>query len=412
MRRAASAPLIVLIGLAYVAAIGVNMVSITHHGIAVPAYRMDLDVYRIAARVLVHGGNLYGALPHTQEGTELLFTYPPIAAVVMVPLLALPLAVDGVLMGVATIALLAWVLRAVGVRTRVLVCVLPFALLLEPVRSTFGYGQINILLMAMVVADCLARKPKWPRGLLVGIAAAVKLTPLVFVLYFVLRRDRRGAVTSVLSFVGFTVLGFLLAWHDSVTYWTSAVFDTTRVGGLDYAGNESITGALARLTVGTHERTAVWAVLALIVLALTAVGMLRAFALGGAAGARIALLLNAFAGLLVSPISWSHHWVWCAPAIAVFAMTRERRWLVLAGVGLVLFAAGPQWWFPRLGHREDLWNWWEQLLADAYVLYAFAVLAVGALTGPQLELKRGIRVASTAATTQKPAATEQTTTIA
>jgi alpha-1,2-mannosyltransferase len=372
---------VLLVGLAYVAAIGVNMVSITRHGIVVPAYRMDLDVYRIGARVWVDGGDLYGAIPATHEGTRLLFTYPPIAAVVMVPLLGLPLAVDGILMGLATIALLAWVMRAVGVPTRVLVSVLPFAMLLEPVRSTFGYGQINILLMALVVADCLRKNPRWPRGLLVGFAAALKLTPLVFVLYFVLRRDWRGAVTSVLSFVGFTAVGFVLAWHDSVTYWTSAIFDTNRVGGLDYAGNESITGALARLAVGTHVRSALWVVLSLLVLALTVVGMRRAFTARSTGGDRIALMLNAYAGLLVSPIAWSHHWVWCVPAIAVLALTRQRRWVVLAAVGFVFFAAGPQWWFPRLGHREDLWNWWQQLVGDAYVFYALAVLAVGTLTG-------------------------------
>jgi alpha-1,2-mannosyltransferase len=103
---------------------------------------------------------------------------------------------------------------------RLLPWALPAALLLEPIRSTLTYGQINALLMALVAFDCLTRAPRWPRGILVGIAAAVKLTPAVFLLFFLLRRDLRSAARAGLSFAACTGAGFALAPHDSLRYWT------------------------------------------------------------------------------------------------------------------------------------------------------------------------------------------------
>ena len=99
---------------------------------------------------------------------------------------------------------------------RLLPWALPAALLLEPIRSTLTYGQINALLMALVAFDCLTRAPRWPRGIGVGIAAAVKLTPAVFLLFFLLRRDLRSAARAGLSFAACTGAGFALAPHDSL----------------------------------------------------------------------------------------------------------------------------------------------------------------------------------------------------
>src|SRR5207248_6979253 len=141
--------------------------------------------------------------------------------------------------------------------------------LLEPVQRTVFAGQVDVLLMALVVLDVLVKTPRWPRGLLIGLAAAVKLTPAVFLLYFLLRRDNRAALTAGLSFVAVTVFGFLVAPVDSMRYWTSAVFDSGRVGGPSYAGDQSLTGVLARLGVPASERTVLWLVLAMVTIALT-----------------------------------------------------------------------------------------------------------------------------------------------
>jgi len=183
-------------------------------------YRLDLDVYRTGARVLLHGGDLYGRLPRLGGGHVLPFTYPPFAALAFIPLALAGYSTASWLLTAVTIASVAVTLwcfaasTAAGTGTRMrrlLPWALPAALLLEPVRSTLTYGQINALLMALVTVDCLTRAPRWPRGIGVGIAAALKLTPGVFVLFFLLRRDLRSAARAGLSFALCTSAGFALA---------------------------------------------------------------------------------------------------------------------------------------------------------------------------------------------------------
>ena len=368
---------------ANVAAAAFALLSWTSHGARFRLYGVDLDVYRIGARVWLSGGNLYGTLPVTSQGSRLPFTYPPVAAVVFSPLSVIPMAVAFVALSLAGIAALAVALTAAvrtlppGARMRAWgpAWLLPLALLLEPVRSTFIYGQVNLLLMALVAADCLAPAPRWPRGMLTGLAAAVKLTPALFVLFFLVRRDFRAAGVAALSFLAATGLGFALAPGDSARYWTSVVFDSGRIGNLAYAGNQSIRGVLARagLVPGTATSTAVWLALCGAVLGVAWLGMRRAFAAGEAG---LALALNAFAALLVSPVSWTHHWVWAIPGMVVLAGTGRRVPRICAGCGLVLFAASPMWWFPHGGVPELSWAPWQQVVGDSYAIYAAVVLLV------------------------------------
>jgi len=294
------------------------------HGGGLGGYRLDLDVYRTGAKVLLHGGDLYGRLPRIGGGQELPFTYPPFAALAFIPLALAGFGTASWLLTAVTIASVAvtlWCFAAstaaeTGARMRrLLPWALPAALLLEPVRSTLTYGQINALLMALVSVDCLTRSPRWPRGIGVGIAAALKLTPGVFLLFFLLRRDLRGAARAGLSFALCTSAGFAIAPHDSLHYWTQIAYQPARVGGIAYASNQSILGTLARLGLTNPGRTWLWLALALLVTALAVTGMRRAFRTGQVTHA---LLLNAAAGLLISPISWSHHWVWAVPALLTY----------------------------------------------------------------------------------------------
>jgi alpha-1,2-mannosyltransferase len=368
------------------------------HGLGSGPYRIDLDVYRIGSQVWLHEGNLYGQLPATASGMRLPFSYPPVAAVLLAPLSVVPVPVAGAALTVGTIALTALVLRvflrsaavfpgsAAGARAGSwwTVCwLLPGALFLEPVRNTLDYGQVNVALMALVAMDCLAARGRWPRGVLVGIAAAVKLTPGAFVLFFLLRRDWRAAGGAVAGFAASTGLGFLLAPGDSARYWTSVFFQAGRPGSPSYAANQSIQGVLARAGLDPHTAAgaAAWLALSAVVLALACRGMRRALDCSADA---LALSLNAFAALLISPISWSHHWVWGEPALLVLAIAGARRGrggLVLAGCGLALFAAAPQWWFPSGGNRELSWAVWQQALGSGYVLFAVAVLSLAAWGG-------------------------------
>ena len=358
------------------------------HGIGLGCYRIDLEVYRTGARALLDGGDLYGRLPRLGDGHELPFTYPPFAALAFIPLAILGYSTANWLLTAVTIACVAaslWCFAAGaagenGARMgRLLPWALPAALLLEPIRSTLTYGQINVLLMALVSFDCLTRAPRWPRGIGVGIAAALKLTPAVFLLFFLLRRDLRSATRAGLSFAVCTGAGFVLAPHDSLRYWTAIAYQPARIGGIAYASNQSILGTLARLGLSDPVRTWLWLTLCLLVAALAVAGMRGAIKTDKAA---YALLLNAVAGLLISPISWSHHWVWAAPALLTYLSTtnpHRRRPSVFAVLALLTFVIAPHWLLASGDGRELHWSWWQQAAGDSYALIGLAALTQAAI---------------------------------
>jgi alpha-1,2-mannosyltransferase len=162
-----------------------------------------------------------------------------------------------------------------------------------------------------------------------------------------------------------------------VRFWTVAVFQTGRVGDPAHAANQCLQAVLARagLPPVTPAGTAVWLALCALVALLTWRGMRRALA---ASQECLALTLNAFAALLISPMSWSHHWVWCAPALLTLAaLARRKRGgpaAAAAACGLVIFAVAPQWWLGKFGGRELSWVAWQQVLGNSYVIFAVAVL--------------------------------------
>jgi len=274
-------------------------------GIGLGCYRIDLEVYRTGATAVLHGGDLYGPLPRLGNGHQLPFTYPPFAALTFIPLAVLGYNTANWLLTAVTILSVAASLRCYAASTpgqagarmrRLLPGALPAALLLEPVRSTLTYGQINVLLMALVTVDCLTAAPRWPRGIGVGIAAAAKLTPAVFVLFFLLRRDLRSTARAGLSFAACTGTAFALAPRDSLRYWTQIAYQPARIGGISFAANQSILATLARLGLGNPARTWLWLALCLLVTALAVTGMRGAL---NAGQPTCALWLNAAAGLLI-----------------------------------------------------------------------------------------------------------------
>jgi alpha-1,2-mannosyltransferase len=394
LQRPAALPARVALVTVNLAAITFYLLSFTPHGVGYGPYRIDLDVYRIAGRVWLNGGSLYGHLPRTMHGARLPFTYPPISAIVLSPLALVPMAVAGTVLTLGSIALVCVVLKIflprpaspgpAGPSARslwALAWLLPLALLTEPVRNTLDYGQINVVLLALVCADCLLPAPRWPRGMLVGLAAALKLTPAAFVLFLLLRRDYRAVGTAALSFLAATGAGFLLAWHDSIRYWTHTAFRTGRIGHADYTANQAIQAVLSRADLDPHTAAVVvWAVLAVAVLLVAYAGMRRAL---DASEDRLALSLNALAALLTSPISWSHHWVWAVPLLMSLADLGHRYHLrlpsAMAVAGFVLFCAAPQWWLPSGKDRELRWAVWQQVVGSSYVLFAAFVLLVAAL---------------------------------
>ncbi|WP_069165675.1 glycosyltransferase 87 family protein [Nocardia altamirensis] len=367
---------------------------------------IDLQVYRNGARVWLDDGELYGPMPPV-AGIGLPFTYPPLAALFFAPLALIPLAVAEVLVLVTSLVSLGVTLWLVLARIRpelsrvstltIVIGAIAVLQTFEPLRQTFGFGQINLVLMAAITLDCLVRKPFWPRGMLIGIAVSVKLIPGGYLLYFLLRRDWKAAGTLIVSAIAAIGLGFLLFPKDSAEYWFHTLADTGRIGPPYFAGNQSIKGMVFRLGLDDSLATLLWIALSLVAVALAAVWMHR---LIGAGATVAALMVNAAAVLLVSPISWSHHWVWIAPALVVTADAivrgrRNPRLLWAVGVMTVMFIIGPQWLLPHAGDKELDWAWWQQLIGSSYVLATLAVFVVAVATYRPATV--GVRKAASAA---------------
>jgi alpha-1,2-mannosyltransferase len=362
-------------------------------------YRIDIDIYQMGGQAWLDGRPLYRgdvSFP-TPIGLNLPFTYPPLAAIVFCPFSWLHMPAASVAITLLTLVLLigstAIVLTRLDVwntstmvpgpawlRRLWLAVVIAAAatIWLEPITSNFAFGQINVVLMTLVIADCVPRHTPWPRGLLLGLGIALKLTPAVFLLYFLLRRDNRAAMAALVSFAVATLLAFVLAWSDSWEYWTHTVHHTDRIGETALNTDQNIAGALARLGLGEHERFPLWVAACLVVLGVTIWAMRRVLRAGEPT---LALICVALFGLAVSPVSWSHHWVWMLPAVLVTGILAWRRrnvaLAVLSVAGVALMRWTPIDLLPK--HHETTANWWRQLAGTSYVWWALAVIVTAGL---------------------------------
>ncbi|HSO89686.1 MAG TPA: glycosyltransferase 87 family protein [Arthrobacter sp.] len=294
---------------------------------------LDLRVYWAAAREFISGGELYApGLPGTPYG-GMAFTYPPFAAAVLSPMALLPVQAALVLQALSNLVIAAIigtvvtqylvhrsVARTPGGPAQFLIASLFITglfLLLGPWRNSLGVGQINPLLMVLILLDLLGstrRHPNGfvPRGVLTGIAAGLKLTPLVFLLYFVVRGDFKSAARMAATFVATVGLMALLAPSLSAQYWLSALQDTSRVGTLARFENISLRGFLARLPLDSGTASALWIVASLAVTVMAAIVIYRMRRLEDQ---WVPVSAAALVMLLVSPVSWSHHWVWVAAIV-------------------------------------------------------------------------------------------------
>ena len=368
---------------------------------------VDLDVYRFGGRVVLDGLPLYG-VAHPDSG--LLFTYPPFAALLMTVMALPPAALTVGLwtgLGVAALALTVRVFAVeVGHRPTpgLLALVTVGMLALDPVRETLEFGQVNLVLMALVSYDLLAHRGRWV-GVLVGVAAGIKLTPLVFVVLLYALGRRSDAVRATLAFAGTVLVGFLVVPRSASAYWLEAIWDSERVGNLEYVRNQALSGTLTRLT--QHEpSTGVW-----LVVAGAAGATLLALAVAWwRRGARdVGVLLAAGAMLLCSPISWDHHFVWIAPLLVVLAV-RGPRWAAMgvAAVGVV----GARVLVPRGSGRELTWGWLDQLAGNGFTWLVLLLACVAAqplvagrtrpTTSPSVSLPPEVEGAEYLRTTSSP----------
>lgn len=329
----------------------------------------DTLVYRAEGAAVANGTDLYG---FTVTEWQLPATYPPFAAILFVPTTWLPVPALKVVFVVGNVALLVLLVRlscrfaGLPARAPLVIAAVAAGLWLEPVFQTLLFGQINLALVCLVLWDLSRDEEAIGKGFALGVAAGVKLTPAVFILYLLITGRVRAGLTALASFTGTVLLGALVLPHASVDFWTRRIFETDRVGKAWIVDNQSLQGLFAR-ALHNPEPGPVWALAA----ALTAVAGLW-IARRAASGAR-GVLVTALTALLVSPISWSHHWVWCVPLLAV--LIAEGRHRTAAAVTAV-FLARTLWLVPHQGPLDLQLPWWQQALASPYPLLGLALLAL------------------------------------
>ncbi|MFD5897499.1 glycosyltransferase 87 family protein [Streptomyces sp. NPDC060366] len=328
-------------------------------------------------------------------------TSPPFAAILFVPATWLPVATLKAVVVVGNVLLLALLVRLswrfvarrpttatdpvptsapatsatpqlsvpVAVPLSVLVAV---GLWLEPVFRTVLHGEISLALACLILWDLTRPDHALGKGFAIGIAAGVELTPALFIAYLLLTGrpgDVRAGLTALASLIGTMLLGALVLPRSSLDFWTLRVFGAGRPGEAWSADNQSLQGLFAR-ALHTPEPGVGWAVACVVItfagLWLARRAVVRA---GHEAWGVLAIALTA---LLVSPVSWSHHWVWCVPLLAV--LFAEGRWRTAAAVALV-FSARTFLLVPHEGGAELQLPWWQQVPASPYPLLALAVLA-------------------------------------
>ncbi len=311
---------------------------------------IDTEVYQAAGRALLAGRDLYSE-PLVEPGIHRLYhVYTPFAAALFTPLVLVPLPLLDYIGLALNLVLLAVVVRVsmtatggtvpVRVPAALPLLVASLAFWLEPVRTTAWLGQINLLLMLLVLLDLPRGPSRWPRGLGIGLAAGIKLTPLLFIPYLVLTGRRREATVASVTALATAGVGYLVAPRASVTYWSGVVFESTRIAEPAMISNQSLRGMLARLGDGSVPGGfGVWFVLAAL---FTVAGLAVAVRLWQAGQYLLGTTLCGLTACMVSPFSWGHHWVWFVPLLALLCLevfrTGDRRSAL--GAGALLLAGG------------------------------------------------------------------------
>ena len=348
---------------------------------------IDLQVYVYAVQDMLAGKDIYAT---TTPFWNLYFIYPPIAAVLMVPLAVGPYW----LWQLIWTFLLIWAQQSVMKRCGVprgwvlgLVGVV-VVLAMEPIRTTLGYGQVNTILMALVVADLLPDRPqdevlvfdrglggRIPQGTLIGLAAAIKLTPALFAVFAFLAGRKRVAWTAVISFFAFTAFGAIFQWSQTWQFWFGLSGGNTRTASPLYVGNQSLLGVVYRLIGETTALTLLGLAISGLVALLGAVVASQWWR----AGEKVfAVALVGLCTCLASPLSWTHHHVWVLPmGVAVVLGRNLPRWVrLLAGAWVIwVCVCLPLAVLPYGGDPERNYTFGQQVVANLGPLMGLALVA-------------------------------------
>lgn len=367
---------------------------------------LDMEIYRDGAKAFLDGTQLYGVGLPTTFGINLPFIYPPMAAILFIGFAKLSVPMAGLVITVLNLVLIWFIVERIlsataGALARAQRVWLALALgcvfaCVEPSVQTLGFGQINIVVMALVVADLMITAPRWPRGVLIGLAIAIKVTPAVFGLMFLVKKDWKALGTLIAATIGWNGIAWIIDPKNSAQFFFHELPAGMNFGDtLAYGGNVSLRSVVARFYHQGTTQSVLWAILVLIALGLTVWALRRCFTVAG--GATWLQMITAgtvtgIFGLLASPISWSHHWVWLIPVIMLSAYAyvehRSRAGLIMALIGFFITVVVKfQWIWPKGDGQEFHWPFYAKILGNAYCWYGVAFIVIVALV-PQLFVSR------------------------
>jgi alpha-1,2-mannosyltransferase len=418
---------------------------------------IDLTVYRDGGMIVRHVRPFYNpgdSAPLYDWGgfssLSLKFTYTPFAAITFAAISVLPwmaMWVASILANMAALVAALWfTFGGLGYRDRrvrlgatLLAAAATFWL--QPVIRTIYLGQVNLVLMALIMWDLCqpdrldSGRLRWWKGVMTGVAAGIKLVPLIFVPYLLVTRRFREAAATVAGFAVTVAIGFAVLPSDSSQWWLHGMFmsDGSRAGFMGWAGNQSLRAIITRFAGSVAAGQAPWIIAAVIAVVL---GMTAAYLLDRAGYPVPALLVTALTGLLASPISWDHHWVWIALAVAVcghYAIAAYRRnavavsrwlWALIAGMAF-FFGSWPDalWEGARNlgnlslgflwaqgntnplefsqhgdqpGYVEYHWHGFQLLWGNAYIIAGLGLLVVALWVGFRLRKRPPVPEAAAA----------------
>lgn len=356
---------------------------------------IDLDVYIRTAGLVLQGKDFYNV-----DGAWLPWLYTPFAALLAIPFAFLSTFGSQVVWLLANGLLVMGIIYRLGFKGWRLSIVATAAIwLIEPIRVTLGFGQVNIFLMALVVFDLMPgprllgnRKRLLPQGWLTGIAAAIKLTPALFAVYLFLSGRVKAAIVTFVSFIAATVIGFIVLPGPSLDYWGRLIRGDSGLNtGMKYYTNQSIIGSYIRFSGENPDSIPLGGlVLAALVIA---IGILAAVLWHRLGHVSFAVCLTAMTALLASPISWSHHFVWILP-LAVVVVTDKKlpEFLRFFGLGFSLWVMYAPFMQFQDGEDEFLYSRGKKLIDSGSVILGLALFVVAIAYAIAERRRRGLPI--------------------
>ena len=339
----------------------------------------DLAVYRAGAEAVRSGHRLYAVV--TDAGLP--FTYPPLGAVLAVPLTLVPFPVARIAwdaMVCLPLVLVVWygfrplLARAGRGAPAIFALVLAGCALLFPVRQEFYFGQVDLFLVALCLLDLRPARTRWPRGVLIGLATAIKLEPGAFIVYLLITRRRKDAAVAAVSFVAWTALAWLVDSGDSHSYWTHEIFQTNRLGGNGSAANQSVRGLVLRAFKPHLAPSAVWLAIAVVV---AVAGFFAAWTCWRRGNDPAGIAITGLLSAALSPVAWIHHFCWLVFALGVIVGDgRSRSRAAIAAAAAALFITSLPIQAQSLMRQGRLPVWPGRALEASLGLAALALIVV------------------------------------